>query len=255
MVAALRSHTPKGRRACTRILDATESLFAARGFYGTSMRDAAAAAQVPLATVVYHFARKEQLYAALLDRIAEELMAELDQVEDAPPSERVGVFARVVVRWTTQHPGRVRLVVRELLDNPTRIARASRLPLATFLERAALLVAPRRRAPELAVLHVIGGISYATVAWPTLRRIVGSSRTRELAASHEREAIAFARHALPQHSLVTSRWSGAARARSRRRDEGLPRVIRGAATKSSRELPPRGGAARASSGVAQDRRR
>jgi len=196
MVAAHRSHTPKGRRATARILAAAERLLAARGFHGTSVRDVAAAARLPLATVVYHFARKERLYAAVLDGIAAELMADLDEVEAAGAGLRAAAFARVVVAWTARNPGRVRLVVRELLDNPSRVARAARLPLATFLERAARLVAPRRRAPELAVLHAIGGISYAIVAWPTLGRIVGGARLRELAAAYEREAIGFTLRAL-----------------------------------------------------------
>src|SRR5258706_417606 len=46
-----------------------------------------------------------------------------------------------------------------------------------------------------------------------------------------------------------SRWRGAGCARSRRRDEALPGVTRGAATKRSRDLPPRGGSAQANSGV------
>src|SRR3569832_191990 len=65
-----RSQTPTGMRARDRILIAAERLIAERGFYGTSMRDIASAARLPLATTVYHFAKKEQLYASILGDIA-----------------------------------------------------------------------------------------------------------------------------------------------------------------------------------------
>src|SRR6478736_1566776 len=66
-------HTPKGKKSREHILGAAERLFAARGFHGTSMRDVADAADVPVAGVVYHFGRKEALYAAVLTDIAQEL--------------------------------------------------------------------------------------------------------------------------------------------------------------------------------------
>ncbi len=190
MVAAARSHTPKGQRARAKILVAAEGLFATRGFHGTSMRDLAAASHLPLATVVYHFARKERLYGAVLGEIADDLGQELDAIDRAAdPSE---AFARTVVGWTANNPGRVKLVLRELLDNPARVARASQLPLAPFLERAARLVGSR----ELAVLHLIGGLSYVIAAWPTVTRMIGPGRARRLAAGYERAALAFARRVL-----------------------------------------------------------
>jgi hypothetical protein len=81
--------------------------------------------------------------------------------------------------------------LRELLDNPQRVGRAAQFPLAPFLARAAELLGD-----ELTVLHLVGGMTYVTVAWPTIERIVGKPRARELAARRESEAIAFARRAL-----------------------------------------------------------
>jgi AcrR family transcriptional regulator len=178
-----RSHTPKGQRARERILKAAERLLVTHGFHGTSMRDVAKAASLPLATVVYHFARKEQLYAALLHEIGAEVVATLDESDD---------FVAALVRWTIDQPGRVKLLLRELLDNPTRVKTATQLPLAPFLERAA------RGVGEVAVLHVVGALSYVVAAWPTVDRIVGAKRARELHAGYEREAIAFARTALEE---------------------------------------------------------
>ncbi|MEP6862792.1 MAG: helix-turn-helix domain-containing protein [Deltaproteobacteria bacterium] len=178
-----------------------ERLIAERGFYGTSMRDIAAAARLPLATTVYHFAKKEQLYAALLGEIADALDARFQSAmfERYSTSERsttaIDALAVALVRWAAEEPGRVKLLLRELLDNPGRVAKASRLPLAPFLERTSALVAARGVAfPELAVLHLVGAISYFVAARPTVERIVGAARAKQIAAHYEREAIALARH-------------------------------------------------------------
>lgn len=182
---SLRSHTPKGARARSRILRAAEGLVVTHGFHGTSMRDVAKRAELPLATVVYHFARKEQLYAALLHEIGGELVARLETSED---------FVEDLVAWTREQPGRVKLLVRELLDNPTRVRTATQLPLGPFLVRAAARVGGEH--PEIAVLHVVGALSYVAAAWPTVERIVGASRARRMHADYEREALHFARRSL-----------------------------------------------------------
>jgi len=202
-----RSHTPKGQRARTQILATAETLFAERGFHGASMRDLADAAGLPLATLVYHFARKEQLYAAVLSAIAAQLDERLEAIT-APRSTSehaaaVEAFIELLAAWAAAEPLRVQLLLRELLDNASRVARASTLPLASFLTRSTELIADAVRAgvahapmPELAVLQLVGAVSYVAASRPTVERIVGRDRSRTLAARAEREAVAFARRAL-----------------------------------------------------------
>src|SRR5262245_42116767 len=182
-----RSHTPKGRRARERILAAAEHLLTSHGFHGTSMRDVAAEAGLPLATTIYHFARKEQLYAAVLDRIGRDLAVAIDAVPDAEG------FAVAIVDWTQQNPGRGRLLLRELLDNPARGARAAHLPLAPCFARAVALAGDRVRDPHAAVLHLVGGLSYVIAAGPTVDRLIGARRAER---HYKAEAIAFARDVL-----------------------------------------------------------
>jgi AcrR family transcriptional regulator len=64
-VAARKS---KGERTAERILDSAEALFADRGFGGTSLRAIARDAGIQEPGVYNHFASKQQLYAAVLDR-------------------------------------------------------------------------------------------------------------------------------------------------------------------------------------------
>ena len=200
---APRSHTPKGALSRTTILAAAERVLVLRGFHGTSMRDIAEAAGLPLASVVYHFAKKEQLYAAVLVDIGDELTASLAIAlasDERTWPARLDALARSLVAWTTTRPGRVKLLLRELLDNPARVAKAERLPLAPVLHRMSEFVEGGMRAgafrqgePETSVLHLVGAVSYVVAARPTVRRIVGPARDRELALSYEREAIRFAR--------------------------------------------------------------
>lgn len=197
------SHTPKGQLARERVLHAAEKLFAKHGFHGTSLRDVAAAAKQPLASIVYHFAKKEELYAAVLGAIGDQIERALVASLADERTSRVDAIARGLVRWSADRPDRVRLLLRELLDNPARVARASKLPLAPVLIRLSAAVAADMDAgripkttPEIAVLHLVGAVSYFVVARPTVSRIVGPTRARVLDAAWEDEALAFARRTL-----------------------------------------------------------
>ncbi|MBI4346401.1 MAG: TetR/AcrR family transcriptional regulator [Elusimicrobia bacterium] len=52
----------------SRILDAASALFGRQGFHGTSTRDIAKAAGVSLGNIYNHFATKEEVFIALLER-------------------------------------------------------------------------------------------------------------------------------------------------------------------------------------------
>jgi AcrR family transcriptional regulator len=60
-----------------KILDAAEALFVQKGYYGTSLRDISRAAGAQLALSYYHFGSKEDLFRAVIDRRADENVADL----------------------------------------------------------------------------------------------------------------------------------------------------------------------------------
>ncbi len=85
-----------------RLLDAAERLFAERGYEAVSIRDIAAAAEVNLAGVNYHFQGKENLYCEVLRRRIvpkrERLLAAIAEVEAAGPEEpRLEMLIRAFV--------------------------------------------------------------------------------------------------------------------------------------------------------------
>lgn len=209
-----RGHTPKGARAREKILAVAERLFAESGFHGTSMRDVATEAGIPLANVVYHFTKKERLYGAVLAEIGEGLVRDFDGVlaEKGDALSRLDAVVRALVEWSRREPRQVKLLVRELLDNPGRVAKATKLPLAPVLVRLSELVEEGVRAgdfrevvPEAAALHLVGALSYFVAARPTLKRIVGAAREAKIEARYEREAIAFARSMLGARALDAKR--------------------------------------------------
>lgn len=67
-----RRRTVRGAETRARVLDAAERLFAERGYPATSVRDIADAAPAELGSVSYHFASKDDIYAQVLERRAEE---------------------------------------------------------------------------------------------------------------------------------------------------------------------------------------
>jgi AcrR family transcriptional regulator len=61
-----------------RILEAAEELFAAKGFYETAMDEIVKTAKISKGGVYFHFPSKEELFFALLDRLAEKLQREVE---------------------------------------------------------------------------------------------------------------------------------------------------------------------------------
>jgi len=61
-----------------KILDAAESLFADKGFNGTSLREITSLADVNLAAVNYHFGSKKELIKAVMSRYMNELAPRLE---------------------------------------------------------------------------------------------------------------------------------------------------------------------------------
>ena len=64
-----------GIKARGRLLDAAESLFAERGFYGVTTRQVADAANVDVALIYYHFKNKSSLFDGVFERRARTLVS------------------------------------------------------------------------------------------------------------------------------------------------------------------------------------
>ena len=98
--AARRQRRPRGSLSPELILDTAEAV-AAQGFDALTMRAVAARLEAVPMALYNHFATKEQLVDALLDRV-------LSRFEPAPPTDDwigdLGVFARAHRRLLVEHP-------------------------------------------------------------------------------------------------------------------------------------------------------
>ena len=107
----------RGEQTRERILDAAEGLFADRGFDGTTLRDVAGRVGIRTPSLYNHFPSKEALYAAVLERVVEPVLALLSEIVRAGPGERPDsrdVVERVMA-LLAQRPDLPRLVVHEAL--------------------------------------------------------------------------------------------------------------------------------------------
>jgi AcrR family transcriptional regulator len=176
----------KGARTRAAILDAAEAAFASSGFHGASVRDLAAAANMATAGLLHHFPRKEGLYDEVLGRIADDIDAVITEslCGDATPASKLRRMVSRYHAWAQAHPSRSNLLLRELLDNPSRLGRAGRFHLAPVVDKMTAFIAAGRREgvfaavdPLMFVVHLAGSTSYFIAARPTLARIENKSET------------------------------------------------------------------------------
>lgn len=115
---ATHTHPPEGASTATRILDAAEELFAERGFAAVSVREIAGRVGLNQASIYNHFASKQALYEAVLERGLRPLREILAQAAQAPLTPERGdrlVEQLVDQLWRTPHLPK--LVQREMLDD------------------------------------------------------------------------------------------------------------------------------------------
>src|SRR4051812_44471956 len=112
------------RRAQTAaaILDAAELLFLAQGFEATTIAELAEEADVAVGSIYGHFAGKEGVYAALIDRALELDARYCDEgwASAADPVGRLLGIAEGYLRFAREHPGHFRLFRFPPAGIPTR---------------------------------------------------------------------------------------------------------------------------------------
>jgi len=100
------------------ILDVATRLFAERGYEGTSMNDVAERVGMRKASLFYHFATKDALYEAVLDRLVASLQSALEAiyVSSGTYEARLDAITETLVTVLSSHPYAARLLLREAMD-------------------------------------------------------------------------------------------------------------------------------------------
>lgn len=98
-----------------RIVDAAREQFARSGVDGASLRAIAAAAGTSVAMIAYHFENKDGLFRAVVDRVYDPFVAELEAVvaAESDPLERLKALLRRIGAVSEEERATMRIVLRE----------------------------------------------------------------------------------------------------------------------------------------------
>jgi AcrR family transcriptional regulator len=110
--------TARGRRRREAVLDAAAALFVERGFHGVGVDDLGAAAGISGPGLYRHFASKDELLMAVLDRLWDQLRPVLDGLDAQPPEDALEALVDAHLELVLGQPDALVLLVRELRHLP-----------------------------------------------------------------------------------------------------------------------------------------
>jgi AcrR family transcriptional regulator len=117
--------TVRGRRRREAILDAAGERFLEHGFHGTSMDDVGAAAGISGPGLYRHFASKDALLMAVLDRVWAALEPALHRADGLAAREAIDVLLEAHLDLALDQPTALVLLIRELRHLPERYRAAA----------------------------------------------------------------------------------------------------------------------------------
>lgn len=100
------------------IINVATRLFAERGYEGASMNDVAEVVGMRKASLFYHFATKDALYEAVIDKLIASLHEPLEAIYASSGTfpERLDALTSTLVDALSSRPYAARLLVREAMD-------------------------------------------------------------------------------------------------------------------------------------------
>jgi TetR/AcrR family transcriptional regulator len=113
---AMARKTPRPRKE--HILDRATRLFAERGYEGVSVHEVAESVGIGKASLFHHFANKEALYEAVLDRLVTTFKEPLEQIyaSGGTFAQRLDTLTATLTRAFGERPYAARLLLREAMN-------------------------------------------------------------------------------------------------------------------------------------------
>ncbi len=117
---------PRSESVRERILQEATRLFAENGYEGARLQAIADAVGIRKASLLYHFRSKEHLHAEVIAALLGHWKEEIPRLLLAATDERdrLASIVKALLRFFQEDPDRARLVIREVLDRPERVAAA-----------------------------------------------------------------------------------------------------------------------------------
>ena len=134
----------QGEQSRTEILDAAARIMAAKGFDGASISSISKESGLPASSIYWHFASKEGVLAAVMERGAQRFFEELDAGDtptNASPADHLKAQFRTAAGAIRRDPGFLRLFILLLLsgrndETVRRVRRVGRERVHRALRRA-----------------------------------------------------------------------------------------------------------------------
>lgn len=123
------------------ILDSALDLFSAKGFDGVTVDQIATAASMSKPNLLYYFARKEDIFVALINRLLETWLEPLVELNaDGDPIEELRGYLRRKLEMARTRPRESRLFANEILQGAPRVKRSLSGPLRDLVaEKSAII--------------------------------------------------------------------------------------------------------------------
>ena len=187
--------TDRGRRRRTAVLDAAEALFVEHGFHAVSVDDLGSAAGISGPGVYRHFASKDAVLMAVLDRIWERLSPAVTASEAAGPATALEVLLHAHLDLALERPAALELLLRELVHLPADYRELARRNHRRYVEawsRAIGELRPELDADEarLVALAVHGLLDSTTLSGRLPSRGVTAEEHRRLLEAAARRVLA-----------------------------------------------------------------
>jgi AcrR family transcriptional regulator len=198
------------------LLDAALLEFATHGFDGASTREVARKAGWHQPQINYHFASKEALWKAAVDKLFAELTVETEELFSAPPADLPGAFAKGIrsfVAFSARRPELFRIMSLESTADSDRLDWIVERHIRPRFEitcaawerlRATGAGADIDGVTAYQLIVGFGSVPFANA--PALQRLTGADATTpQRAAKHAEALIALL---LPARNVAPSRNVG-----------------------------------------------
>jgi AcrR family transcriptional regulator len=159
-----RTSTPRGQRRRQRILDATAELVAARGFHAVGVAEIGAAAGVTGSAIYRHFANKEEVLVALVERVVDELLRGARSVirESSQADQALDALIRAHAEFAVRDRAIIAVYDQEIDNLPPDERRRLRRQQRIYVDLWTDVLAQLRRATErhavVASVHAVFGL-------------------------------------------------------------------------------------------------
>ena len=125
-----------------KILEAALDVFSALGFHGATIDQIAEGAGMSKPNLLYYFAGKEDIHAALLDRLLANWLDPLRALNpDGEPLEELRGYLRRKLAMARRYPRESRLFAHEVMQGAPRIGPTLAGPLRALVEEKAAVIA------------------------------------------------------------------------------------------------------------------